>query len=380
MVRAQRLFDEHLAPACPAELTAPALHRALSSPEIQPYIWGGKGVGSQGDGCAQFIARGSEARERAIEILDRDLGLACLRLDIRSGRSIRKAVIPAAGFETSLFPATKAVKKELFPIVGRDGIARPVILWIAEEVLASGIEEIAIIIAPEDVALYKEFFERPIPAKAVHRMPEAQRSYCERLADVGRRVSIIPQESPEGLGHAVALAKDWVGDEPFLLLLGDHLYASETDVPCARQLLEVFATEQASVLSLQRTPEDRISAYGVVGGVWRREGEILEVTEFAEKPSIERARERLRVPGLPDDEYLTLFGQYVLEPAIFGYLEDEIKRNVREGGVFTLTGALERLRQERQLLGYVARGRRYDTGEPRAYLEALEAFAGVSKR
>ena len=123
--RTNREFDKHLIPACPSQLTAPVLHEVLNYEPIQPYIWGGKGVGSQGDGSAQFIVKDEASQQRVIEIIERDLEMSCLKLVIEAGRHVRKAVIPAAGFGTRLFPASKAMKKELFPVIDKSGRAKP---------------------------------------------------------------------------------------------------------------------------------------------------------------------------------------------------------------------------------------------------------------
>ena len=119
MTEAQALFDQYGIPACPEELTAPVLHKVLSYAPLAPHIWGGKGVGSQGDGTAQFMARSAEDQRAVIEILENDLHLSTLALTMRPSQRIRRAVIPAAGFGTRLFPASKATKKELFPVVDR---------------------------------------------------------------------------------------------------------------------------------------------------------------------------------------------------------------------------------------------------------------------
>ena len=115
MTRAQAEFDRYLTPACPSQLTAPVLHRVLTYEPLRPYVHGGKGVGSQGDGSAQFIAKDLESQKKAIEIIQRDLKLSCLDLVLTAGSRVRKAVIPAAGFGTRMFPATKSIKKEMFP-------------------------------------------------------------------------------------------------------------------------------------------------------------------------------------------------------------------------------------------------------------------------
>ncbi len=128
---------------------------------LKPHIFGGKGVGSQGDGTAQFLARSEADQQAVIEILQRDLGLPALKLTLRPSLKVRRAVIPAAGFGTRLFPATKATKKELFPIIDRDGIAKPAILLIVEEALEAGIEEIIIIVQENDLEGFPLVFQEP---------------------------------------------------------------------------------------------------------------------------------------------------------------------------------------------------------------------------
>jgi UTP-glucose-1-phosphate uridylyltransferase/mevalonate kinase len=374
MVEAQALFDRHATPACPEELTAPVLHHILNYEPLKPHIWGGKGVGSQGDGTAQFIAR-SEADQRAvIEIIERDLQMSCLTLTLRPGPMGRKAVIPAAGFGTRLFPATKATKKELFPIIDHDGIAKPAILLIVEEALEAGLDEVVIIVQEHDLEAFQSFFNTQIPIENYNKLPRHFQEYAQRILEIGRRVSFVVQRVQEGFGHAVYCAREVTGKEPFLLMLGDHLYRSCSDQSCARQLIEAYNQHGISVLGLRRTPEDQIANFGTVTGVWIENNQLLNVTEFAEKPTMDYARNNLRVPGLPEDEYLTVFGQYLIKPQLFTYLEEHITNNMRERGEFQLTSALDRLRQEDGFLGLIMEGQRYDIGLPEYYLETLQAF------
>ena len=153
---------------------------------------------------------------------------------------MRKAIIPAAGFGTRHFPATKAVKKELFPVVGHDGRTRPAILAIVEEALAAGIEEIAVLVQPRDRDIFYEIFCCPPPIENFNKLSQADQQYCEYLMEVGRHITFLAQETQEGFGHAVYSAREWIGQEPFLLMLGDHLYTSNTHIGCARQLIETF--------------------------------------------------------------------------------------------------------------------------------------------
>jgi UTP-glucose-1-phosphate uridylyltransferase/mevalonate kinase len=376
MGEAQASFDTYAIPACPEELTAPVLHRVLNYEPLKPHIWGGKGVGSQGDGTAQFIARSEADQQAVIEIIERDLEMECLPLTLRAGQKVRKAVIPAAGFGTRLFPASKATKKELFPIVDRDGIAKPAILLIVEEALKAGIEEVIIIVQEQDLEAFRSFFNVQVSIENYNKLPRHFQEYAQRILDIGQRVSFAVQDKQEGFGHAVYCAREAVSDEPFLLMLGDHIYRSEGERSCARQLVEAYNKHGKSVLGLRRTPEGMIANFGTATGVWiEDEEDLLSVTEFAEKPTVDYARNNLRVPGLPEGEYLTVFGQYIIKPQIFDYIEEHIQHNVRERGEFQLTSTLDRLRQEDGFLGLVVDGQRFDIGLPEYYLATLKAFS-----
>jgi mevalonate kinase/choline kinase len=268
MNEAQSQFDEHLQPACPSQLTAPVLHKLLAYEPIQSHILGGKGVGSQGDGTAQFLVKDAAAQDRVIEIVERDLNMSCMKLDIDSAIPLRKAIIPAAGFGTRLFPATKTLKKEMFPVVGKDGRTKPVIMAIVEEVIDSGIEEIALIIQEADRALFEDFFYQRLPIEHYNKLSKDDQKYTQRIMDIGNRITLLVQETQEGFGHAVYCAKEWVGNEPFLLLLGDHLYGSDTDQSCTRQLIDVYERTGKSVVGLQETPEIEVQHFGCATGVW----------------------------------------------------------------------------------------------------------------
>jgi UTP-glucose-1-phosphate uridylyltransferase/mevalonate kinase len=374
MVEAQAFFDRYATPACPEELTSPMLHRVLGYEPLRPHIWGGKGVGSQGDGTAQFIARSEADQQAVIEIIERDLGVSCLKLSMRPGIQVRKALIPAAGFGTRLFPATKATKKELFPVIDRDGIAKPAILLIVEEALEAGLEEVIIVVQEDDLDDFERLFNTQVSIENYNKLSRPFQEYARRILEIGRRVSFVVQPNQEGFGHAIYCARESIGEEPFLLMLGDHLYRSTGEQSCARQLLEAYQQHGINVLGLRRTPESQIANFGTIAGVWLEEDRLLSITEFAEKPTVDYARSNLRVPALPEDEYLTVFGQYIIKPQLFAYLEEHIAHNVRERGEFQLTSALDRLRQEDGFLGLIMEGRRYDIGLPQYYLETLKTF------
>ncbi len=375
MTEAQAFFDRYAGPACPEELTAPVLHRVLAHEPLRPHIWGGKGVGSQGDGTAQFVARSASDQQAVVEILERDLGMPALPLTLGTGPRVRRALIPAAGFGTRLFPASKATKKELFPIVDRDGIAKPAILLIVEEALDAGIEEVVIVVQEEDLEEFRSFFNTQVSIENYNKLSPSSQAYARSILDMGRRVRFVTQSTQQGLGDAVYCARAAMADEPFLLMLGDHLYRSNGPVSCARQVVEAYQQSGTSVVGLRPTPESEVGSFGVATGVWVEPGRRLNITEFAEKPTADYARSRLQVPGIPDGQYLTIFGQYVIKPLLFEYLEEHILHNVRERGEFQLTSALDRLRQDDGFQGLMVDGIRFDIGLPNYYLETLATFS-----
>jgi len=374
MYEAQEFFDRYATPACPEELTAPVLHQVLDHEGLRPHVWGGKGVGSQGDGTAQFITRSEADQKAVIEILERDFGMSCLTLSLHATPRVRRALIPAAGFGTRLFPATKATKKELFPIVDRDGIAKPAILLIVEEALRAGIEQVIIIVQEHDLDAFRTLFNEQITIENFNKLPRHSQEYARNILEMGHRVTFVIQETQQGFGHAVYCAREAIGDEPFLLMLGDHIYRSDGETSCAEQLINAYQQHATSVLGLRQTPEGQIANFGTVTGVWLEENHLLSVTEFAEKPTVDYARNNLQVHGLPEGTYLTVFGQYIIQPKLFDFLEEDISNNVRERGEFQLTSALDRLRQQDGFLGLMIDGQRYDFGLPESYVETLQVF------
>ena len=287
---------------------------------------------------------------------------------------IRKAVIPAAGFGTRLFPATKVVKKELFPIIDKDGRAKPVIQAIVEEAVSGGIEEIAVVTQPDDKKVFESYFKAPPPPKLFNKLSQRDREYCNYLQDLGSKITILTQNEQEGYGHAVFCAKEWVRDQPFLLMLGDHIYSSDADKSCARQVLQAYEQVSCSVIGLNSLPAEMIHKAGCITGVWLQGNSQMQVTQIYEKPTIEYARQNLRVEGMGEDEFLCIFGLYALTPKIFDFLAEHINTNFREKGEFQLTSCLEKLRQAEGMTGLVVDGKTFDIGMPNVYRQTMMDF------
>ena len=288
---------------------------------------------------------------------------------------LRKAIVPAAGFGTRLFPATQVVKKELLPIVDAEGRAKPAIVAIVEEALSGGIEEVGIVVQPGDRNLFEALFHAPPKPQLWQKLKPHQREYSEYLQDIGKRVVLLEQTTQDGYGHAVYCARDWVGEEPFMLLLGDHIYATDTETSCAAQMVEAYHRTGRSTIGLRVMPGNTIHLSGCATGTWEGEEAIaLSLTRIAEKPALEYARQHLQVEGLGEDEFLTMFGIYVLEAKIFDYLGQHIAENFREGGEFQLTSCLEKLCRDAGMTGYVVRGQCFDFGIPETYRQTAIDF------
>ena len=238
----------------------------------------------------------------------------------------------------------------------------------------AGIEEVAILVQSRDMPLFDALFNEPPAIENFNKLSRENQEYCDYLKELGKRITFLPQEAQEGFGHAVNCAKEWVGDEPFLLLLGDHIYASHTQTSCAAQLVECYKQLGTSVLGLRTVPGNLVHHFGCVEGRWQEESKLLTVNTIIEKPNQEEAFNRLRVDAVPEDHYLAAFGQYVLTPKIFEYLSDNIIHNVRENGEFQLTSCLDQLRREEGLFGVMLDGESYDIGNPAALLRALGAL------
>lgn len=286
--------------------------------------------------------------------------------------TVRKAVVTAAGKGTRHHPASAAVRKEMFPLVDRDGITKPMIQIVLEEAIESGIEEICIVTPPGGDRTFREYF-RDSEAGAITFGARSQ-----RLREIGRRLSFAEQPSAQGFGHAVYQARTFVGDQPFLLLLGDHVHISNTDRRCARRLIDAFEKHApVAATAVQIEAEPALHLYGTIKGepIDPAEG-TYRALRIVEKPSPEVARSELITPGLPPKNYLAHFGMHVFQPDIFQSLEYLIKNDLREKGEYQLTAAQEHLRREHdRYLAVIIPGIRCDAGIPRGLIETQIALA-----
>ena len=266
---------------------------------------------------------------------------------------IRKAVFPAAGLGTRFLPATKAQPKEMLPIVDK-----PIIQYGVEEAVAAGIDQIIVVTGRDKRAIVDHFdisFELEHYLKDRGKTRELQ--LVRKISDMVD-ITYIHQKEPLGLGHAVLMAKDVVGNEPFAVFLADDIIRSP--IPAIKQMMDVYGQRQASVLALQRVADDQVSRYGVVK-VSKSDGRVHEVVDMIEKPEPSKAPSNLAI-----------LGRYVLKPTIFGILETT---HEGVGGEIQLTDALRTMAQQELVLGLEFEGTYHDVGTVSGLLKTSIAFA-----
>lgn len=377
MFEAQRVFDEYVAPNCPTQLNSPKLHQVLADPTIQPWIYGGKGVGSQGDGSIQFLARNEESQLALVDYLNAN-NMPAYKLTIQPKYTIRKAIIPVAGFGTRLYPETRFLQKDFFPVVDKDNQVKPVILVLIEECLAAGIEEICLVLGNEaEREQYRQFFETKLNEDHLAKLPEEKRKYEEHIIEVGKRLRYVYQTDRKGFGDAVYHCVNFAGNEPVLLFLGDTLYQSNTNKCCALQLIEAYEKYNQAMISIQEVPLEKVGYYGIISGEWVDKKETaLQMSNITEKPSVSYAEEYLGVVSRKlQKKYYSVFGQYILTPEVFAQLKSNIDGNITNSqGEIELTTALEQVREKHGLMGVRLDGRMFDMGVPEELRNTLYYF------
>lgn len=268
-------------------------------------------------------------------------------------KKIRKAIIPAAGLGTRFLPATKAMPKEMLPI-----LTKPTIQYIVEEAVAAGIEQIIIVSGRNKRAIEDHFDHAPELENILR-----QKGKLDLLKEVNASTTMaeihyIRQKEPKGLGHAIWSARHFIGDEPFAVLLGDDIIVSEQ--PGLKQLMDQYEKLESSIVGVRHVPTSDTERYGIIDPL-KQEGRRYHVRQFVEKPAQGTAPSNMAI-----------IGRYILTPAIFAFLA---KQEVGSGGEIQLTDAIERLNGQEDVYGYEIDGDRFDVGEKMGYVETTLAFA-----
>jgi len=268
-------------------------------------------------------------------------------------KKVRKAIIPAAGLGTRFLPATKAMPKEMLPIIDK-----PTIQFIVEEAVAAGIEDIIIVTGKNKRAIEDHF--DTVPQLEQSLLASGKMELLSSVQHSSNLVDIhyIRQKEPKGLGHAVWCARKFIGDEPFAVLLGDDIVHSE--VPCIEQLIHQYEATDSPVIGVQEVPDDETDRYGIIHPISNRD-RLYQVKNFVEKPSLGTAPSNLAI-----------IGRYVLTPEIFEILDEQ---KIGKGNEIQLTDAIEVLNQTQKVYAYQFDGKRYDVGEKLGFVKTTVDFA-----
>ncbi|MFD1170770.1 UTP--glucose-1-phosphate uridylyltransferase GalU [Oceanobacillus caeni] len=268
-------------------------------------------------------------------------------------KKVKKAIIPAAGLGTRFLPATKAIPKEMLPIVDK-----PTIQYIIEEAVASGIEDIIIVTGKGKRAIEDHFDQAPELEENLLSKNKLDIFDKVRYSSELANIHYIRQKEPKGLGHAVWTARKFIGNEPFAVLLGDDIVQS--DIPCLSQLIQRFEETQSSIIGVQQVPESETHRYGIIDPL-KNNGRNYQVNNFVEKPKEGTAPSNLAI-----------MGRYVLTPEIFPILEFQ---EHGAGGEIQLTDAIQKLNKNQKVYAYDFEGKRYDVGEKLGFVKTTIDFA-----
>ncbi len=270
-------------------------------------------------------------------------------------QKIRKAVIPAAGFGTRFLPETKAMPKEMLPLVDK-----PTIQYIVEEILDSGIEEILIISGHAKRAIEDHFDSSPeLEQHLLKQGKVEQLKEIRKISDV--KIHYTRQAYQRGLGDAILCAKDFIDGEPFGVILGDDVVYTGTEEPALKQLMDQYDKTGGTVIGCQVVAPEKVSAYGIIDGKPTGDGNLLQVQDMLEKPKLSEAPSRFAA-----------LGRYVITPEVFDILEET---RPGKGGEIQLTDALRVMAHQGNVYAYNFQGKRYDTGDKLGYLKAVVEFA-----
>ncbi|MCM2465670.1 UTP--glucose-1-phosphate uridylyltransferase GalU [Methanoculleus oceani] len=268
-------------------------------------------------------------------------------------REVRKAVIPAAGLGTRFLPATKAMPKEMLPLIDR-----PVIQYVVEEAIDSGIDDLIIITGRGKRAI-EDYFDDS-PELEMHLRDHGKHETLKTVRDVSSLVDIhyIRQKEPRGLGDAILRAEKHIGDEPFAVLLGDDIIRNH--IPCTKQLIEIYGQTGRSVVAVEAVPREKVSSYGIIRGT-PASPSLYRIDDIIEKPRIEDAPSNIGA-----------IGRYVFSPEIFECLG---RTSPGVGGEIQLTDAMRILLQSQEIYAHAFQGHRYDTGDKAGYIKVIIDFA-----
>ncbi|MEI6913577.1 MAG: sugar phosphate nucleotidyltransferase [Armatimonadota bacterium] len=298
---------------------------------------------------------------------------------------IKKAIIPAAGKSSRHYPASSAIRKELFPLIDQDGMSKAAIQLIVQEAVSAGIEEVCIVTSPGGDEEFKRYFSGlPAESRQTYKLRPEMLAQSEILEELGERLTYVEQTEQLGFGHAVYQARAFAGSDPVLVMLGDHVYVPHGPLSCAKQTLKAWQACGGSVSAIHPISDDQLHSYGILKP--SSEGPPWRISEIFEKPDADFAQAHLLVGQLHPEKYLAFFGMHVLQPEIFEVIEHMIRSDIRDRGEYQLTSAQSLLAGRSEYWAAPVCGHGFDLGVPeglavtQAALTSLGPFADLARQ
>ena len=369
LTKAQNNFDKYVSIACKDELTSPILHKVLNDSYIKELSYGSKGVGSQGDGMVQILAKDYESQQKIKKYLDKKLHMTAYSLTIEPTKEVRRAIIPVAGYGTRLFPETRCTNKSFLPVMD-NGILKPVILCLIEEIIDAGIEEVCLIIDREDQKDYDRLFKQKLPEEIISKLSPEMLNYEAKIRDMGKKIKYVYQEEKLGFGHAVSLCSDFANDEPVLLVLGDQLYKSFDNKSCTEQFLDSYTDPKKLAISVCEVALSEVYKYGILCGKLDKGSNTFDVNKMVEKPQPDICEEKYYTKVNREKKYFAVFGEYILTSEVFELLKREVK-NKKTSGEIGLTSVLDEVRERSGMVAFIPHGEMYDMGNTKGYVDTF---------
>ena len=289
---------------------------------------------------------------------------------------IKKAIIPLAGYGTRMFPVTKAFKKAFLPLPDKDGLTKPVLMILLEELYNSGITEFCLVIDEEEKEIYDTFFS-DLSKEVYDKLSPEAKKYEDFIRKIGSMVTYAYQKEKLGLGHAVSCAKEFAGNEDVLLVLGDQVYQTNNVTPVSKQLLDYYAKNRNAIVTASLTPLEDVYKYGILTGEISNNANAFSVSKMTEKPDTDFASKYLYTTNDGKKEYYSVFGEYVLTPKVFELLDQNIKNGKTEKGEYQITSVLDEIRKTDGLYAFIPDGEMVDVGNSISYQKAFVKRLGT---
>lgn len=281
---------------------------------------------------------------------------------------IKKAIIPVAGNATRLYPMSRVIRKAFIPI-NDNGIIKPIILKLVEELDQSGIEEICLVIGENDQDYYDSFFKKPLKKDYLKKLDEKNRAYDSNILQIGKKIKYIIQTEQNGFGGAIYLCKEFTNNEPVLVVLGDTYYNSNMNTSsCVEQILKYYDEIEKNIIAIVEIDDDEIENVGISSGIWDDEAkEKMTVKKLVEKPKISYAKKHLAMNG----KCYGNFGMWIIDHHIFDQIGENIENNMTIKGEYDFVSAIAQKLNDIEIKALKINGKSYDVGNIKSYKKTL---------